>query len=156
MNYFYQLLIGLLSGLFGAWIAMFFGLKRFYSEKWWEKRAAAFIEEYYSDLKSYRMEGPEDYPEFVELNDEQLREMKLSAVRARSLIKKYSHVGQLLITDSASKLLRDYLDEEKRVDYDVHFRGWDYGEAEEHLLSMTKRLFENMLKISRKELKADK
>lgn len=168
MNYFYQLLIGLLSGLFGAWIAMFFGLKRFYSEKWWEKRAAAFIEltdgiyqikvlqEYYSDLKSYRMEGPEDYPEFVELNDEQLREMKLSAVRARSLIKKYSHVGQLLITDSTSKLLRDYLDEEKRVDYDVHFRGWDYGEAEEHLLSMTKRLFENMLKISRKELKADK
>jgi hypothetical protein len=168
MNYVYQLLIGLISGVFGAWIAMFFGLRRFYSEKWWEKRAATFIEltdgiyqlkvlqEYYSELKLYRREGPEEYPEFVELNDEQLREMRLEAARARSLIKKFSHVGQLLITDGASQLLRDYLNEEKRVDYDVHHRGWDTEEAEEHLLSITKRLFENMLEISRKELKAGK
>ena len=82
--------------------------------------------------------------------------MKLSAARAKSLIKKYSHVGQLLITDSASELLRNYLDEEKRVDYDVHYRGWDTDDAEKHLLSMTNRLFENMLEISRKELKAGK
>ncbi len=168
MNYVYQLLIGLVSGLFGAWIAMFFGLRRFYSEKWWEKRAATFIEltdgiyqikvlqEYYSELNLYKYEGPEEYPDFVELNDEQLREMKLSAARAKSLIKKYSHVGQLLITDSASELLRNYLDEEKRVDYDVHYRGWDTDDAEKHLLSMTNRLFENMLEISRKELKAGK
>lgn len=168
MNYVYQLLIGLISGVFGAWMAMFFGLRRFYSEKWWEKRATTFIEltdgiyqlkilqEYNSELKLYRREGPEEYPEFVELNDEQLREMRLAAVRARSLIKKFSHVGQLLITDSASQLLRDYLHEEKRVDFDVHHRGWDTEEAEEHLLSMTTSLFENMLEISKKELKAGK
>ena len=166
MNYFWKLFLALASGAFGAWIATLFALKRFYSEKWWEKRAVAVIEltdsiyqmktlqEYYSDLRIYRREGPDEYPDFVELDEAQIRELQLAASRAKKLIIKYSHAGQLLIPESVSTLLRDYLKEERKVDHDVHFHGWDVEEAEEHLLSMSKKLFEKVLKISRKELKA--
>lgn len=166
MNYLWQLLIGLASGAFGAWIATFFALKRFYSEKWWEKRAVAVIEltdsiyqmktlqEYYSDLKFYQREGPDEYPDFVQLDEPQLRELQLTALKAKKLIIKYSHAGQLLIPESVSTLLRNYLKEERKVDHDVHYQGWDTEEAEDHLLSMTKMLFEKVLKISREELKA--
>ena len=166
MNYFWQLFLALASGAFGAWIATLFALKRFYSEKWWEKRAVAVIEltdsiyqmktlqEYYSDLRIYRREGPDEYPDFVELDEAQIRELQLAASRAKKLIIKYSHAGQLLIPESVSTLLRDYLKEERKVDHDVHFHGWDVEEAEEHLLSKSKKLFEKVLKISRKELKA--
>ncbi|HHE5221355.1 TPA: hypothetical protein ACPEW4_004013 [Citrobacter braakii] len=166
MNYVWQFLLALSSGAFGAWVATFFALKRFYSEKWWEKRAAAVIEltdsiyqlkvlqEYYSDLRLYQREGPAEFPDFVVLDGAQVKELKLAASKAKSLITKYSHAGQLLIPESVSTLLRDYLTEERKVDHDVHYQGWDTEEAEEHLLSMTKTLFEKVLKISRKELKA--
>lgn len=166
MNYLWQLLLALASGAFGAWIATVFALKRFYSEKWWEKRAVAVIEltdsiyqmktlqEYYSDLRIYRREGPDEYPDFVELDEAQIRELQLAASKAKKLIIKYSHAGQLLIPESVSTLLRDFLNEERKVDHDVHFQGWDVEEAEEHLLSMSKKLFEKVLKISREELKA--
>lgn len=166
MNYLWQLLLALASGAFGAWIATVFALKRFYSEKWWEKRAVAVIEltdsiyqiktlqEYYSDLRIYRREGPDEYPDFVELDEAQIRELQLAASKAKKLIIKYSHAGQLLIPESVSTLLRDFLKEERKVDHDVHFQGWDVEEAEEHLLSMSKKLFEKVLKISREELKA--
>lgn len=166
MDNLWQLFLALASGAFGAWIATLFALKRFYSEKWWEKRAVAIIEltdsiyqlktlqEYYSDLRFYRREGPDEYPDFVELDEAQIRELQLAASRAKKLIIKYSHAGQLLIPESVSTLLRDYLKEERKVDHDVHFQGWDVEEAEEHLLSMSKKLFERVLTISRKELKA--
>ncbi|MDE9575084.1 hypothetical protein L2106_16945 [Citrobacter portucalensis] len=166
MNYFWQLFLALASGAFGAWIATFFALRRFYSEKWWEKRAVAVIEltdsiyqikilqEYYSELREYHREGPNEYPDFVKLDEAQIRELQLAASRARKLIIKFSHAGQLLIPESVSILLREYLKEERKVDHDVHFEGWDVEEAEEHLLSMSNTLFEKVLKISRKELKA--
>lgn len=166
MNYLWQLFLGLASGAFGAWIATIFALKRFYSEKWWEKRAVAVIEltdsiyqmkalqEYNSDLRLYRREGPDEYPDFVELDESQVRELQLAALKAKNLITKYSHAGQLLIPESVSTLLRAYIKEERKVDHEVHYQGWDTEEAEEHLLSMTKTLFKKVLKISRKELKA--
>ncbi|MGC8400473.1 hypothetical protein ACP3P6_04310 [Enterobacter mori] len=37
MSLILQLIIGLVSGAFGAWVTANFALRRFYSEKWWEK-----------------------------------------------------------------------------------------------------------------------
>ncbi len=167
MNYFYQLIIGLISGCFAAWITTFFALKRFYSEKWWEKRATAFIEitgavyqlkilsEYYSDLKESQRGEPGEYADFVELKPDQLKLMELAALDAHKLIVKYSQIGPLLITDKASNILRDYLKERSKVDYDVHYRGWDTHEAEEHLLTMIQKLLADLLNESKKELRAN-
>lgn len=166
MNYLYQLLVGLFSGCFAAWITTFFALRRFYSEKWWEKRATALIEltdavyqlkllqEYNYDLRDYHRGPPEDSPDFVELSKDQLDEMELAAAKARKLIAKYSQVGPLLITDKLSKILIGYVNEGKKVDFDVHYKGWDYEEANEHLLMMTKKLLNDLLQASREELKA--
>ncbi|QDX98952.1 hypothetical protein EGD00_20725 [Pectobacterium carotovorum subsp. carotovorum] len=166
MNYIYQLCIAIVAGGFGAWVATFFALRRFYSEKWWEKRASAFIEltnsiyqikvlqEYYSDLKEYERYGSGAFPIFTKLSGSKLEEMQSAACVANELIIKYSEVGPLLITENALGLLRKYLQEEKKVEHDVHYNGLDTDEAEEQLLVMIQELFKKILKESKKELRA--
>ncbi|EPO5276217.1 hypothetical protein ACTM7X_16850 [Citrobacter braakii] len=166
MNYIYQLVISVVAGGLGAWIAMLFALKRFYSEKWWEKRAGALIEltnaiyqvkvlqDYYSDLKEYQRLGPDEYPNFIELSAEKLSKLQISAAEAKDLIVKYSNIGPLLVTESVSKLLTDYLKREDKVDYEVNFQGLDTDDAEEHLLSLTNKLLEDLVKESKSVLKA--
>lgn len=135
MSYIYQLVISVVAGGLGAWIAMLFALKRFYSEKWWEKRAAALIEltnaiyqikvlqDYYSGLKEYQRSGSDECPNFFELSAEKLGKLQNSAYEAKELIIKYSNIGPLLVTESVSKLLTDYLKREDKVDYEVNFGG---------------------------------
>lgn len=166
MNYVYQLLVTLISGAFVVWLTTTLALRRFYSEKWWEKRANAFIEiteavyqlkiaqEYYDDLKDFRREGAEEYPSFVELNKQQILEMNEASSKARKIIKRYSQVGQLLITEKATNLLSVYVKAEAAADYDVHFRGWDTDEAEKHILDLTQNLLVDLVVVSRKELKS--
>ncbi|EPG6461406.1 hypothetical protein ACTM9O_13135 [Citrobacter freundii] len=166
MNYIYQLVISVVAGGLGAWIAMLFALKRFYSEKWWEKRAGALIEltnaiyqvkvlqDYYSDLKEYQRLGPDEYPNFIKLSAEKLSKLQISAAEAKDLIVKYSNIGPLLVTESVSKLLTDYLKREDKVDYEVNFQGLDTDDAEEHLLSLTNKLLEDLVKESKSVLKA--
>jgi len=89
------------------------------------------------------------------LKPEQLKEMEIAAIEANKLIAKYSQVGPLLLTERASDILRNYLKEVREVDYDVHYRGWDTDEAEEHLLTMVQKLLEDLMHESRKELKAN-
>lgn len=166
MNYFYQLIVGLTSGAFVVWLTTALALRRFYSEKWWEKRASALIEitdavyqlkvsqEYNDDLKDFRRCGPEDYPNFTQLNENQLHEMSEASSKARKTINKFSQVGPLLITEKVSKLLSDYVKAEAAADHDVHYRGWDTDEAEQHLLDLTRKLLMDLVAISRKELKS--
>lgn len=166
MNYFYQLLIGLFSGAFAAWVTTYFALRRFYSEKWWEKRATAFVEltdavyqckllqEYYSELRECRRHECDNAPNFVELSDHQLQEMQILVSNARQLMAKYSQVGPLLITEKATELLRSYFREEQKCEHDVHFRGWETDEAEEYLLKMTQQLFDNLIIESKHVLRA--
>lgn len=166
MNYIYQFIVGLASGALVVWLATFLALRRFYSEKWWEKRASALIEitdavyqlklsqEYYDDLKEFRRCGPEGYPSFTELNEKQLIDMSEASSKARKIIDKFSQVGPLLITEKVSKLLKDYVKAEAEADYDVHYRGWDTDEAEQHIFEMTKKLLVDLVAVSRKELKS--
>jgi len=166
MNFFFQLIIGLVSGAFGAWVATLFALRRFYSEKWWEKRAAAFIEltdavyhlknsfSYYCELREVQHYGPDHSPDFVKLNAEQQKEMDAGNVQSGKLIKKYSQSGLLLLTPKATQLLRDYLKEELKINDDVNYKGMEYYEAEELLYENANNLFNELIKESRKVLKA--
>jgi len=166
MNYFYQLIVTLTSGAFVVWLTTALALRRFYSEKWWEKRASALIEitdavyqlkiyqEYHDDLKDFRRCEPEEYPNFIELDEKQLREMSEASFKARKTIDKFSQIGPLLITEKVSKLLRDYVKAEAAADHDVHYQGWDTDEAEQHILDLTRKLLMDLVAVSGKELKS--
>lgn len=166
MNYLYQFIVGLTSSALVVWLATVLALRRFYSEKWWEKRASALIEitdavyqvkifrEYNDDLRDFRRCGPEDYPNFTELNETQYSEMSDASLKAKKAIEKFSQVGPLLITEKVSKLLKDYVKAEATADYDVHYRGWDTDEAEQHILELTRKLLVDLVAVSKKELKS--
>jgi len=166
MNYFYQLLIGLVSGSFAAWLTTFLALKRFYNEKWWEKRASAFIEitdavyqlknefEYYCDRREYG-KAPNEFPNFELLDEERIAQMNSASFKAISVVKKFSQVGPLLITEEVSNLLIKYLNEMRKIDNDVYFRGLDEEEAESNQLDITTRLLADLVAVSKKELKSN-
>lgn len=165
MNYFYQLLIGILSGSFAAWLTTHLALRRFYNEKWWEKRASAFIEitdaiyqikiqfEYYCDQREFYRE-PNGFPNFEKLDEERLAQMKRASSKAMSIVTKYSQVGPLLITEEVSKLLNEYLAELRKITNEVYFRDWDGEEAENYQLEITSTLLKNLVEVSKKELKS--
>ncbi|MEQ4468528.1 hypothetical protein [Enterobacter asburiae] len=167
MSLFFQLIMGIVSGAFGAWIAANFALRRFYSEKWWEKRAAAFIEltdavyqlkssyYYYCELREVQNNGPDYSPDFFKLNAEQQEEMNAGNFQASKLIKKYSQSGLLLLTPKSTQLLRDFLKEELRINADVNDNGMEYSEAEELLYGNANNLFDELIKESREVLKAN-
>lgn len=165
MNYFYQLLIGLLSGSFAAWLTTHLALRRFYNEKWWEKRASAFIEitdaiyqikiefEYYCDRREFYRE-PNGFPNFENLDEERLAQMQSASSKAMGVLTKYSQVGPLLITEEVSRLLNDYLAESRKITNDVFLRDWDSDEAENYQLEITSKLLKDLVVVSRKELKS--
>ncbi|MFH3442209.1 hypothetical protein ABK941_20535 [Enterobacter hormaechei] len=167
MSLFFQLIIGLVSGAFGAWVAANFALRRFYSEKWWEKRASAFIEltdavyqlktsfYYYCELREVQHNGPDDSPNFVQLNAEQQEEMDAGNFQAYKIIKKYSQSGLLLLTPKATQLLQDFLKEELKINNDVNYKGMEYYEAEELFYDNANNLFNELIKESREVLKAN-
>ncbi|AER32340.1 hypothetical protein [Pantoea ananatis] len=166
MNYIYQLLIGLLSGSFAAWLTTFLALRRFYNEKWWEKRASAFIEitdavykikteyEYYCDRTEFRR-APDEFPNFILLDETRMAEMQSESSKAMSVINKYSQVGPLLITQQVSNLLSNYLKAERKINNEVYFEGLDADEAEANLLEITSKLLLDLVLASKKELKSD-
>lgn len=167
MSLILQLIIGLVSGAFGAWVTANFALRRFYSEKWWEKRASAFIEltdavyqlktsfYYYCELREVRHNGPDDSPDFVRLNAEQQEEMDAGNLQAYKIIKKYSQSGLLLLTPKATQLLQGFLKEESRINSDVNYRGMDYSDAEDLFFGNANNLFDELIKESREALKAN-
>lgn len=165
MNYLYQLAIGLLSGSFAAWLTTFLALRRFYNEKWWEKRATAFIEitdaiyhlkiefEYYCDRREFDR-APNEFPQFIKLDEEGIEQMRSASSKAMSVVTKFSQVGPLLITEEVSKLLNDYLAELSKITNEVYFRDWDGEEAENYQLEITSKLLKDLVEVSKKELKS--
>lgn len=167
MPYFAQLLIGLCSGGVAAWLTAQFALRRFYSEKWWEKRATAFIvltdavyqvklfQEYWVALDEARKGGPEEYANFKELSSTEKNELIEKDKLAMGVITKFSQVGPLQITEKASKLLITYLQNVQKAQYNVDFRGWDTDEAHVHCLELVENLLRDLIIESRKSLKAN-
>ncbi|NBJ34412.1 hypothetical protein GE191_12040 [Serratia fonticola] len=166
MAYLAQLLIGLCTGGVAAWLTAQFALRRFYSEKWWEKRATAFIvltdavyqvqlaQEYWVLLDESRREGPEEYPNFKELDGPEKAELMEKEKLAMEVITKFSQVGPLQITEKASKLLISYLKDVQKAQYDVDFLGWETDEAQAHCLELVRTLLKDLIKESSESLKA--
>jgi hypothetical protein len=101
----------LVAGLF-ATAAVWLGLRRFRSERWWERKAAAYaaiIESLHilEDVEDQRIEA---IRESLQLPPKHIDDLRLKSVEARAEIRKYANLGGFVVTDRTTSILDDVTD----------------------------------------------
>jgi hypothetical protein len=97
-----------LSGVVAVWL----GLRRFRSERWWERKAAAYaaiIESLHilEDVEDQRIEA---IRKMVQLPPQHIDDLRSKAVEARAEIRKYANLGGFVVTERTTNILDDVTD----------------------------------------------
>jgi hypothetical protein len=99
-------------GLFGL-LTLWFGLGKFRSEKWWEKKATAYaaaIEALHGmyDLSLARVEAIEAYEDIA---DDRLVALQAANIAGLNEVRKGASIGEFILSKSAASILRSVLKE---------------------------------------------
>lgn len=143
-----------LSGATGALATTYIALRKFYKEKWWEKRAIAFdelIQSIYVVKQSYQRALDECY-EFAEddlMNSEDWK--KVHDIHDR--IEKLSQIGPLTLTVKASELLDGYNKKRKKTYNQINPEELDAQTAYSIMVSDTDKLINDLIAHAKSELK---
>lgn len=155
------ILTGAVIGLIVAYYTARYALNRFYQEKWWEKRLAAFTE--LTDL-AYKIKRAEDYwyahmcaqrgedDSFQTLSPEDEEALLAEFKFAIKELTRISHLASFTLSVRTSDLLSEYLKA-----YNAIYPSWwddeiDNNEAVERSSVLIDDLLPSLLKEAKKEL----
>ncbi|HHN8321240.1 hypothetical protein H9I30_09160 [Morganella morganii] len=119
-----SLLISIVVGLTVAFFTAKYALTRFYKEKWWEKKLAAFLEvtEHICKIKrseDYWLAKAEseryDDSSFQELSPEGEEELRAEYSSGIKELTRISYLSSFTLSQKASILLREYIDEHDKI-----------------------------------------
>jgi len=104
-----EILPGVASGLIAAFFAARWSVKKFYKEKWWERKEQAYVEIINSlyDVVQYLEIMKEDYGQGTGYSKESESELRQKYSSGYWNIKKATDVGAFVISDKAQKVLID-------------------------------------------------
>lgn len=156
------LISGAITGLVVAFFTTRYALARFYKEKWWEKKLAAFLEvtEYI-----YKIKRAEDYwfaevesenyanELFQTLSAEEQELLRTECIIAMKELIRISHLSSFTLSKKASVLLMNYIKE-----HDEIYPSWwddeiDSFEASEKSNELINKLLVDILNEAKCELK---
>lgn len=155
------IIAGICTGIAVAYFTAKYALKRFYREKWWEKRVAAFLEltghvytvkrstEYWS---AYEESKRDQDGSFQKLSEEEENALSVENKQAMREITRISHLATLTLSQGAAEKLEVYLREQAKI-----YPSWwedeiDAGEAHEKELGLINTLLTGLLDEARSEL----
>ncbi len=113
-----SLIVSVATGLITALVSVRLALRRFRSEKWWERKAAAYSEIFESlyHVKTYAEHLLQKIEEGVRFSEERMAELGRSSKEGRDGIRRAAVIGTFLMSEEAaarlSKLVSD-LDDPK-------------------------------------------
>ena len=116
---------GLIVATIGTLLSVNLALRRFYSEKWWERKAEAYsriVEELYhvmNNLDTYlsHFEHSREFPEDKKI------ELQQRANEAYKEIYKAESIGAFIISDEVAQTLSDMRSKEKILSFDDSIYG---------------------------------
>ncbi len=154
MNLLISLIISVVSAVVSARVTLHYALKRFYFEKWWERKAEAYSSilvalhhlKNYADneLASEKVVEPSLRPKV----DKVLEELKEKMIDGIAEIRKSADIGAFVISEEAVGALNTLMQE---LDASTKTQNWH-----EHLnlrLSAVKKCLESMRYIAKNDLK---
>jgi hypothetical protein len=116
---------GLLVAIIGTLLSVNLALRRFYSEKWWERKADAYsriVEELYQVVNSL-----DTYLTYFEqdkiISEEKKNELQQSSNEAYKEIYKAECIGAFIISDDVAQALSDMRNNEKNIPTDDSIYG---------------------------------
>ncbi len=98
-----NVVVGLLVAVVSARVTVYFALKRFYSEKWWERKAEAYgtIIEALHHMKNYADQHMEFEMRGSELPEDRKKELTENFKRGHGEVRKRADVGTFVICEEA-------------------------------------------------------
>ncbi len=129
-----QPLIGLLTGLViafaSSWITVQLSLRRFYSARWWERKAEAYskIVESLSHMKNYTDRTLNAYYRGNEIPADLQKTLQAKRRDGFEEISKAADMGAFIISEEAVNLLRNFINRPSEIDEESDWT--DYTEKE--------------------------
>ena len=151
MWFFENFLPNLLIAVVVSYLTAHWSLRKFYSEKWWDKREKAYTEllDALYDLLQYCEVKKEDYGDGAEYGDEKLNELGRRYSAAIWRVKRAAEIGAFVISPSAADALKNLIE---RPELDWHSNPpWDiYAENYQHY----KTALESIRACAREDLRS--
>ena len=143
---------GIVVAVLTAFLTVRLALKRFYSEKWWERKAEAYgaILEALHHVRNYTDHNLESLKRGVDLPPEGDAELTKKLQEAMAELRKHWDIGSFVICKEAVTVMDTFMEE---LDAATKYSNWDA-----HLIikmDAVNKCLNTMREIARKDLKAD-
>ena len=136
-----------------AWIAVHLSLRRFRTEKWWEKRVLAYerLIEAFHHSKAFSESHLKAAQQGREISKERDKELRSKAEEAEREIRKAVDLGGFLLGKEARARLRQYISDRR---YASESDGWDDYLLRD--LDATDTCLRDLIKIARRDLRTSR
>lgn len=142
---------GIMTALLGSYLAARWSMKKFYSEKWWDRKEQAYAEiiDALYDVIQYCEIKKEDYGQGTGYSSEKESEFSSNYTAAFWKIKRATDVGAFVISAEAQSVLKN-LRERPKLNWEEN-PPWDLYEEdyEAHLNALNK-----IVELAKKDLGA--
>jgi hypothetical protein len=145
-----KILPGIVVAVFSSFLAAQWAMKKFYTEKWWERKEKAYTEiinALYDMVQFYEV-FKEDYGQDNFISELRSRELHQRHTKAYWTVRRATDLASLYVSDEAVKVLKN-LREREVFDYEANPL-WDIYDLEHKQHSQS---LEKLIQIASKDLK---
>ena len=148
-----EFLMTIMVATVSAWIAVQLSLRRFRTEKWWEKRAFAYerLIEAFHHSKAFSESHLKAAQQGREISEERDKALRSKAMEAEQEIRKAMDLGGFLLGEEARVRLTKYISDSR---YASDAESW--GEYLLRDLEATDSCLRDLIGIARRELRTSR
>lgn len=145
-----NILTGIAIAAVSSWITVQLSLRRFRSEKWWEKRVEAYerVIEALHHAKAFSSAHLDAFEMGKGVSDKQNKELRANSKKAQLEIERATEIGGFIICEEAVQRLKQYQGEAKSAGNTQHWH--EYVEAD---WVATNACLEGIIRIAKKDLR---
>lgn len=146
-----SILVGVIIAAASAWITVRLSLKRFRSERWWDRKVEAYerVIEALHHSKAFSDAHLNASHEGRELSEERDKDLRKRSAQAHIEIEKATDMGAFLLSDEAHERLKKYRKDTTEASDTPHWEVYLQGD-----LVATESCLADLIKIAKKDLRA--
>jgi len=153
IDFLLKILPGIVTAILASYLATKWSLRKFYSEKWWQRKENAYIEiiDALYDLIQYCETQKEDYGSGTGYSECKIKKFRERYNRAFWEIKKTTDIGAFVVSSQAATILKELRDRPKlewteNPPWEIYEQDYEYY----------KDALNKIIQVAKEDLKANK
>jgi len=140
---------GIAISLFTSWITVKLSLKKYKTEKWWERKVEVYSKVIEALHNAKAATDKQLHAEYTgkKISDDEEKKRRASEIAANDEISKTTDIGSFFLSDEALSILAQYQQEIERASNQASW--YDYLEAD---YKATDKCLKDIIKIAKKDL----